>query len=168
MMFVVLFWMFYYPYTCLYLMKNNAKYIADGFYIKWDIPNCLGAIDGKHVNIQAPANSGSLFYNYKSFFFQKMLLAIASGDYRIFIVDIGGYGSNSDSGLLNSRNFFKQLNTRNLNIPPSAMLPNNHNDVAVPHFFIGDEAFPLCRDLLWPFPRNQLSNEAINIQLQVM
>ena len=40
------------------------------------------------------------------------------------------------------------------------MLPNDPNGVAVPHFFIGDEAFPLCRDLLWPFPRNQLSNEA--------
>ena len=66
----------------------------------------------------------------------------------------------SDSGLLNSTNFFKQLNSRNLNIPPSAMLPNDPNGVAVPHFVIGDEAFPLHRDLLWPFPRNQLSNEA--------
>ena len=39
------------------------------------------------------------------------------------------------------------------------MLPNDQNGVAVPHFFIGDEAFPLCQDLLWPFPRSQLSNE---------
>ena len=44
-------------------------YIAHDFYTKWNMPNCLGAIDGKHVNIQAPANSGPLFYNYKSFFF---------------------------------------------------------------------------------------------------
>ena len=122
--------------------EEQWKYIADDFYRKCNIPNCLGAIDGKHVNIQAPANSGSLFYNYKSFFFSILLLAIASGDYRFVIVDIGGYGSNSDSGLLNSTNFFKQLNSRNLNIPPSAMLPNDPNGVAVPHFFIGDEAFP--------------------------
>ena len=92
--------------------------------------------------------------------FLMVLLAIASGDYRFVIVDIGGYGSNSDSGLLNSTNFFKQLNNRNWNIPPSAMLPNDQNGVVVTHFFIGDEAFPLHRDLLWPFPRNQLSNEA--------
>ena len=72
-------------------------------------------------------------------------MAIALGDYRFVIVDIGGYSSNSDSGLLNSTNFFKQLNSRNLNIPPSAMLPNEPNGVVVPHFFIGDEAFPLCR-----------------------
>ena len=78
--------------------------------------------------------------------FSLVLLAIVSGDYRLVNADIGGYGSNSDSGYLNSTNFFKQLNSRNLNIPPSAMLPNDPNGVAVPHFFIGDEAFLLCRD----------------------
>ena len=60
-----------------------------------------------------------------------------------------GYGSNHDSGLLNSTNFFKQLNSRNLSIPPSAMLPNDPNGVAVLHFFIGDEGFLLCRNLLF-------------------
>ena len=71
-----------------------------------------------------------------------MLLAIVLGDYRIVIVDIGGYGSNIDSGLLNSTDIFKKLNSKNLNIPPSAVLPNDPNVVAVPHFLIGDEAFP--------------------------
>ena len=88
-----------------------------------------------------------------------MLLAVTPGDYRFVIVDIGGYCSNSDSGLLSSTNFLKQLNSRKLNILLSAMLPNDQNGVAGPHFFIGDEAFPLHRDLLCPFPRNQLSKE---------
>ena len=56
--------------------EEQWKYIADDFCTKWYIPNCSSVIDGKHVNIQAPANSGSLF-NYKSSF-SIVLLAIAS------------------------------------------------------------------------------------------
>ncbi|KAG1935444.1 protein ALP1-like [Pimephales promelas] len=32
--------------------------VAMGFENKWQFPNCLGAIDGKHIYIQPPANSG--------------------------------------------------------------------------------------------------------------
>ncbi|XP_077531209.1 uncharacterized protein LOC144143314 [Haemaphysalis longicornis] len=40
--------------------------IADGYSRRWQFPNCLGAVDGKHVAITAPPKSGSLFYNYKA------------------------------------------------------------------------------------------------------
>jgi hypothetical protein len=33
------------------------------FYSLWQFPNCIGAIDGKYTEIQAPHNSGSLFFN---------------------------------------------------------------------------------------------------------
>uniref|UniRef100_A0A1Y1MU88 DDE Tnp4 domain-containing protein n=1 Tax=Photinus pyralis TaxID=7054 RepID=A0A1Y1MU88_PHOPY len=39
--------------------------ISKGFYQRWNMPNCLGALDGKHIQIQAPAHSGSDFFNYK-------------------------------------------------------------------------------------------------------
>lgn len=39
--------------------------VANQFNAKWNLPNCLGAIDGKHVAIRCPKNAGSLFYNYK-------------------------------------------------------------------------------------------------------
>ena len=56
--------------------------------------------------IQCPFNSGSLFYNYKSYF-SVVLLAVASADYRFVMVDVGAYGSNNDSGVLNHTTFFK-------------------------------------------------------------
>ena len=90
---------------------------ADEFYERWNFPKCIGAINGKHVMIQCPINSGSSFYNYKSYF-SIVLLAVASADYRFVMVDIGAHGSSNDSGVLNNATFFKQLRKKNLDIPP--------------------------------------------------
>lgn len=51
------------------------------FREKWNFPFCVGAIDGKHVRIKAPWNTGSFHHNYKKFF-SVVMLAVVSGDYR--------------------------------------------------------------------------------------
>ncbi|KAL1276997.1 hypothetical protein QQF64_023670 [Cirrhinus molitorella] len=67
--------------------KEDWRAIADQFYARWNFPNCLGAIDGKHVLLQAPANLGSLFFNYKSIY-SLVLLDVVNANYLFRVVDV--------------------------------------------------------------------------------
>ena len=96
--------------------EDKWKSIADEFYERWNFPNYIGAIDGKHVMIQCPFNSDSLFCNYKSYF-SIVLLAVASADYRFIMVDVGAYGSSNDGGVLNHTTFLSISGTRTLMSP---------------------------------------------------
>jgi hypothetical protein len=40
--------------------------IANDVQPEWSFPNCVGAIDGKHIVIQKPKKSGSIFRKYKA------------------------------------------------------------------------------------------------------
>ncbi|CAK1592720.1 unnamed protein product [Parnassius mnemosyne] len=140
--------------------------VSRDFFNIWNFPNCLGAIDGKHVNIQAPDNSGSLYNNYKNFF-STVLLAVVDAKYSFLIVDVGSYGKNSDGGILQNSKFWKKLNTNKLKLPPNKPLPSTTE--SLPHVFIGDEAFPLSNNILRPYPREQarteLSKKVFNLRL---
>ncbi|KAF0720346.1 protein ALP1-like, partial [Aphis craccivora] len=47
------------------LTEETWKTVAQKYKDMWHFPNCIGAIDGKHINIECPINSGSTFFNYK-------------------------------------------------------------------------------------------------------
>jgi len=52
------------------------------FNEQWHYPQALGAVDGKHVVVQAFGKTGSTFRNYKHSF-SIVLLAIADADYQV-------------------------------------------------------------------------------------
>lgn len=45
--------------------KQNMLKWAEEFETQCDLPNCIGAIDGKHVPIRDPPGSDDAFANYK-------------------------------------------------------------------------------------------------------
>ncbi|GLV37437.1 uncharacterized protein CBL_10597 [Carabus blaptoides fortunei] len=59
--------------------------IAHAFLEKWNIPNCLGALDGKHVEFEASKQSGSMYWNYKQSN-SIVLLALVDANYNFIYV----------------------------------------------------------------------------------
>lgn len=126
---------------------------AQDFYEIWDFPHCLGALDGKHIRVKCPANSGSMFFNYKHFF-SIVLQGVADAHYKFIYIDVGGYGKQSDGGTFKASDLYRALTERQLQLPPPAALPQSN--IVAPYVFIADEAYPLLPFLLKPYSGTNL------------
>ena len=114
------------------------KEVADEFSTRWNFHNSLGAIDGKHVAIKCPRNSGSFYYNYKGFY-SIILLAIVDAAYKFLYVDIGANGSCSDGGVFKDCDIYQALDQGTAGLPEPQPLPKD--DQPLPFAIIGDDAF---------------------------
>ncbi|KAK9887976.1 hypothetical protein WA026_000267 [Henosepilachna vigintioctopunctata] len=154
--------------TCevlIYVLQDYLKFpttseewteIAQEFGDRYQFWNTLGAIDGKHIAIKKPANSGSLYYNYKGFF-SIVLLALVNAKKEFIMVDAGMNGRISDGGVLYYSKFGALLQQEVLNIPEPASLPKITE--RFPYVFIGDEAFALRSNLMKPYSQKALTPE---------
>lgn len=125
------------------------------FWEKWNFPNCMGAIDGKHIRIFSPKKSGSLFYNYKDFFL-IVLLAIVDANCKFILVDIGSYGKEIDSGIFNKLKISEQM-TNFEYFPPNFIVPNSEK--ILPYVYICDEAFRLNSHMMRPYSKIESRND---------
>ena len=137
------------------------------FYDKWDLPNVVGAVDGKHIHMVAPDNTGSAYFNYKRTF-SLNLMAIADADYRFLMVDVGQMGSISDGGVWDHCTFGHAWNRAQVPVPAPMPLP--HSETVLPYYIIGDEAFPLKPNLMRPYPgrdtaQNDMRKRRFNYRL---
>lgn len=151
----------------IYLALPNMsewEKIGDDFKTIWNFPNCVGAMDGKHIEITCPPNMGSQFFNYKGRH-SIVLLATCDANYTFTYVDIGAYGSQSDGGVFSNSVLGTALSRDALNIPPPKLLKKSN--ISFPHFFVGDAAFPLKKFMLKPYPGRDLTDktEYFNMRL---
>ena len=136
---------------------NEWKSIASEFESQWNYPHCIGAVDGKHVIIKSPSNSGSLYYNYKSTF-SIVLMALVDAHYKFIYVDIGAYGKQSDAGIFAHSKLGTALKApQSLNLPADSVLDCAADLGPIPYVVVGDEAFPLQTHIMRPYPGRQLT-----------
>ena len=116
------------------------KEVAAGFGSSWNFYNTLGAIDGKHVAIQPPANAGSYYFNHKGYH-SLVLLAMVDAWGKFMYIDVGANGSCSDAGIFQVTHLRHALENNAAGLPQAEPLPGD--DRPVPFFIVGDSAFPM-------------------------
>lgn len=104
--------------------------------------------------MQAPANSGSSFWNYKNSH-SIILLAVADANAKFIMVDVGAEGRCSDGGVLMDSEIGEALINDTLNLPDSC--PIETNGLPLPYVFVADEAFGLSSYMMRPYPSRNLT-----------
>ena len=145
--------------------RNETEWleIAQAFEDQWQMPNCLGAGDGKHIRIKCPKNSGSEYFNYKGYY-SLYLMAFVDSNYRFIFADVGCQSSVSDGGVFRRTSLWKALEDKTLNIPPPKALPQNPDPIfedtshiKLEHFFVCDDAFPLGIHIMKPYSKRDMT-----------
>ena len=128
-----------------------------GFETNWQIPQCVGAIDGSHIPVAVPANLHTDYYNRKGWY-SILVQAVISYDYTISDVCIGWPGSVHDARVFVHSGIYQKATKGEL-------LNSSTKDISgvqVPPYLIGDAAYPMKTWLMKPFPdRGLSSNERI-------
>ena len=133
-----------------------CKSISEEFLTVWNFPHCIGAIDGKHIAIECPSNTGSLYHNYKGFF-SVVLMAICDARYTFTLINIGDYGSNNDSGVLGNSEIGKALASNTLGVPDPETFEGFEKPL--PYYLVGDDIFGLQIWLQRSYPRSRNPSE---------
>ena len=122
--------------------------ISEAFQSRWNFRNCLGAIDGKHIQIRPPPITGSEYFNYKKTF-SIILLAIAGPNYECIYADVGSDGRMIDFGVWNSSDLRRKIEDDDLSIPSPTPLP--YGCIRTP--------YALKFYMMKPYPQKDLTTE---------
>ena len=83
-------------------------------------------------------------------------MALVDVDYQFIWVDVGAQGCASDCTVFNASELKQVMEDGTVGLPDPAPLPND--DLDMPYFLIGDDAFPLKKWLMKPYSRRNLED----------
>ncbi len=133
------------------------KQLAEEFALKWQFPHAVGAIDGKHINIRAPPNSATEYFNYKKHC-SIVFLGIVDASAKFIAFELGSPGSQSDSGIFKDGSL--GMFCKSAIFPAPSQLGQRITPIS--YYLLGDDAFSLDVNLMKPYPyRSAIGDEKV-------
>ena len=124
----------------------------------WQFPHCIGAIDGNHIALFNPVDSGTTYFNYKGFivYLQYIIvtLTLDDEDYKFTYADIGCQDRISDGEIFKNFELSKLLASNQASIPPlspvtdlsglnDSFLLESNGESNIAYVIVVDDASPL-------------------------
>ncbi|XP_017472039.1 PREDICTED: uncharacterized protein LOC108363251 isoform X2 [Rhagoletis zephyria] len=126
-------------------------------------PQCMGALDGCHIEIHPRQEEAVDYINYKGWY-STALLALVDVRYRFLYINVGSPGRCNDSQVFEKSRLKRELeNCSFLNT-----MSTNLGNFDIPVVLLGDSAFRFSKYLMKPFPFSldkTPSQKAFNYQL---
>uniref|UniRef100_T1IHT3 DDE Tnp4 domain-containing protein n=1 Tax=Strigamia maritima TaxID=126957 RepID=T1IHT3_STRMM len=126
--------------------EENWLQVARDFNEVWNFPHCLGAINGKYVDIEYPRNYQTVFKSAS----RILVTGVADSHYRFIHFDVTTCDIQENGVDFPSTSFGKRLfSTDNvLGLPGNQQYGGKYN---LPFVYIADDAYPLSTHVIKPF-----------------
>lgn len=127
-----------------------------------DLPNVVGAIDGTHIKIKTPTQSGPDYFSRLQQH-DVVVQAVADGEKRFLVVAAGFPGSMHDSRVLRNSSLYRQITNNELLLGPAVRVGAKE----IKPLLLGDSAYPLSSWLLKPFHEGMNDPEEITFNKEL-